>query len=177
MNAVIENNLAAFLIPVAVMGGLAVLLGGYLLLTFRRYRRDHKIVMGEGRDQDLIAHARAVQQRVDEFSRDIRRLSEKLDASDRRLADCLTFRSVVRYDAYRDLSGMQSTSVALLDAHFSGIIVSSIQSRDYSRLYVKEVRHGESKEKLSPEEIHVLKEAMGLKAAPGRRAVGGEAGA
>ena len=78
----------------------------------------------------------------------------------------------MRYDAYNDLSGMQSTSVALLDAQFSGIIISSIQSRDHARIYVKEVRLGDSKEKLSPEEIQVLKEAMGLKSPEADRSAG-----
>lgn len=142
---------------------IALLMAGYLWMLLRRFRRDQRVIMGDGRDRDLVAHARAVQQQVDSLAHDLDRQAQDLRHLSRRLDDCLTFRSVVRYDAYRDLSGMQSTSVALIDAQFSGVIVSSIQSRDHGRIYVKEVRHGESKEKLSPEEEQVLKEAMGLK--------------
>ena len=137
------------------------------------YRRDQKLVMGEGRQRDLVAHARALQQRVDGINQDFNCLKEELKNMERRLGACLTFRSVVRYDAYRDLSGMQSTSVALLDAQLSGVIISAIQSRDHARIYVKEVRHGESLEKLSPEEIQVLKEAMGLRTGKDSREVVG----
>lgn len=163
MNSFVENNpLIAFIVP-ATAGILALVLCAWLFLALRRLRRDQKIVMGEGDDQDIIAHNRALQQRVDGLVLEIRALTEHLEREGRRLDDCITYRSVVRYDAYHDLSGMQSTSVCLIDTHFSGIIVSSIQSRDHARIYVKEVRHGESREKLSPEEIQVLKEAMGLK--------------
>lgn len=173
MSAFIDNNsAAAFLISVGV-GILALLVCGYLLMGLRGLRRDQRIVMGDSRQQDIVAHASATGQRVDGLAEEIHGLSERLEREGRRLDDCLTFRSVVRYDAYRDLSGMQSTSLCLLDNHFSGIIVSSIQSRDHARIYVKEVTRGDSKEKLSPEEIQVLKEAMGLKTGRPQKVAGG----
>jgi hypothetical protein len=173
MNSIFNDQLAIFMIASLAIGVLALGLAGWLALTLRRVRRDQRVVLGEGRDRDLIAHARSLGQQVDVVAHDLRRLAEDLEGTARRMDECLTFRSVIRYDAYRDLSGMQSTSVALLDAHFSGVIISAIQSRDHARIYVKEVRHGESHEKLSPEEIHVLKEAMGLKSKPPREPVGG----
>ncbi|MHB8793000.1 MAG: DUF4446 family protein [Thermoleophilia bacterium] len=163
MNAFIEDNpVISLSLPIAIaLLALAVTL--YLLLVLRRYRHDQKIIMGKGLERDIIAHSRSVQQSVDGLSADLKNLTERLGETGKRLDDCLTHRSVMRYDAYNDLSGMQSTSVALLDTHFSGIIISSIQSRDHARIYVKEVRLGDSSEKLSPEEIEVLKEAMGIK--------------
>ncbi len=163
MSTFIDNHLALSVLAPTALALLAILITGYLLIVLRRYRRDQKVILGEGRDRDIIAHARAVQQNVDSLGADIRTLAANLDETGKRLNDCFTHRSVIRYDAYNDLSGMQSTTVALLDAKFSGIILSSIQSRDHARIYVKEVRHGDSKEKLSPEEVQVLKEAMGLK--------------
>lgn len=163
MSTFIEDNLTIALLAPVVLAGLALILAGYLYLVLRRYRHDQKVILGEGRERDLIAHANAVQQNLEGLSKEIGHLASDLQHTGKRLDDCLTFRSVLRYDAYNDLSGMQSTSVALLDTQFSGIIVSSIQSRDHARIYVKEVRHGDSKEKLSPEEIQVLKGAMGLK--------------
>jgi hypothetical protein len=164
MNTFISDYPAISWSLVAALGVLALIPGAYLLVVVRRLRRDQKIVLGKEGHRDLVAHARALEQRLDGLNYDLKRLAQELSVTDKRLDSCLTFRSVVRYDAYRDLSGMQSTSVALLDAHFSGIIISAIQSRDHARIYVKDVRHGESREKLSPEEEQVFKEAMGLKA-------------
>ena len=58
------------------------------------------------------------------------------------------------------MSGHQSLSIALLDASRSGIVLSSILHRDQARLYVKQVRDGESELKLSPEEEEALALAL-----------------
>lgn len=173
MDTFISNNPTVALLAPGIVALLALLLAGRLYMVIRRLRRDQTVVLGEKRERDLVAHAHLLQQRIDSLTYDIRQLSARLDSEARRLDDCLTYRSMVRYDAYRDLSGMQSMSVAMLDAHFSGIILSAIQSRDHARIYVKEVRDGESREKMSPEEEQVLKEAMGLKTLKAHRAAGG----
>ena len=43
-----------------------------------------------------------------------------------------------------ELSGQQSSTVALLDARRTGVVISSILHRDQARVYVKQVREGES---------------------------------
>jgi len=42
---------------------------------------------------------------------------------------------LVRYDAYNELSGHQSLSIALLDEHQSGIVLSCIHHCDQARVY------------------------------------------
>lgn len=164
MNAILNDNLFLALLVPAILGLLAFVWGVVLYLTVRRMRRDQRVILGEGGGRDMVAHARALEQQIASLNYDINQVRKQLEQQNLRLDDCFTYRSVVRYDAYHDLSGMQSTSVCLLDTRFSGIVISSIQSRDHARIYVREIRHGESREQLSPEEIHVLKEAMGLKA-------------
>lgn len=173
MDTFINNNPTLALLIPGLVALMALILAGRLYFSLRQLRRGQTAVLGDGRDRDIVAHAHALQQRIDGLAYDIRQLSTRLEGETRRMDDCLTYRSMVRYDAYRDLSGMQSTSVVLLDAQFSGIIISAIQSRDHARIYVKDVRHGESREKLSPEEEQVLKEAMGLKTLKHHKAVGG----
>jgi hypothetical protein len=70
-----------------------------------------------------------------------------------RIDSCLQHRAIVRYDAYVDAGGRQSTSIALLDEQGSGLVVSAIQDRSYARIYVKDVALGASADvALSPEE-------------------------
>ena len=57
---------------------------------------------------------------------------------------------MVRYDAYGEMSGRQSSSMALLDARRSGVVMSSILHRDQARVYVKQIDEGESELELSP---------------------------
>lgn len=162
MSEAIKNS-TAWLLPLTLVAALAALgFSLYLLLVISRYRRDQKVVIGDGEPRDLLAFAGTLLERVDAIGGETEALRRKFTESRSHLAECLVFRSVLRYDAYRDLSGMQSTSLALLDANFSGVVISSIQSRDHARIYVREIVNGESREKLSPEEVYVLKQAMGF---------------
>jgi hypothetical protein len=59
-----------------------------------------------------------------------------------------------------ELSGQQSSTVALLDARRTGIVISSILHRDQARFYVKELREGNSEYELSPEEQEAVSAAL-----------------
>jgi hypothetical protein len=50
--------------------------------------------------------------------------------------------------------------MALLDSRRTGVVVSSILHRDQARVYVKQVREGESELELSPEEQEAIEAAM-----------------
>jgi hypothetical protein len=67
---------------------------------------------------------------------------------------------VVRYDAMNELSGQQSSTVALLDERRTGVVISSILHRDQARLYVKQVRDGQPDRELSPEEQEAVDSAL-----------------
>ena len=66
----------------------------------------------------------------------------------------------MRYDAFRDIGGEQSASIALLDNTASGLVISMIHSRDYARIYVKQLRHSVPDRALSPEEVEVVEAAL-----------------
>jgi hypothetical protein len=66
----------------------------------------------------------------------------------------------VRYDAYNELSGRQSMSIALLDDDQSGIVLSCIHHRDQARVYGKQVRGGRGELELSPEEAEAVRLAV-----------------
>jgi hypothetical protein len=72
----------------------------------------------------------------------------------------VAYRALVRYDAYGEMSGRQSTSIALLDATRSGIVLSSIHHRDSARLYAKQVHQGQGELELSPEEDEAVRLAL-----------------
>jgi hypothetical protein len=72
----------------------------------------------------------------------------------------VAYRALVRYDAYGEMSGRQSTSIALLDATRSGIVLSSIHHRDSARLYAKQLHDGRAELELSPEEDEAVKLAL-----------------
>ena len=59
---------------------------------------------------------------------------------------------IVKYNAFFDLSGELSYSLALLDKMDNGFILNSVYSREGSYSYIKEVRAGECDIELSKEE-------------------------
>jgi hypothetical protein len=83
-----------------------------------------------------------------------------MQAAEQRLDHAVAYRALVRYDAYGEMSGRQSTSIALLDANRSGVVLSSILHRDQARLYAKAVHQGEPELELSPEEDEAVRLAL-----------------
>ena len=83
-----------------------------------------------------------------------------MDDAEERLDGAIAFRALVRYDAYGELSGHQSTSLALLDADRNGVVLSSIAHRDSARLYCKQVLDGRGEHLLSPEEDEAIRRAL-----------------
>lgn len=67
--------------------------------------------------------------------------------------------SVVRFNPFGDTGGDQSFSLAVLDSHDSGYVLSSIHGRQGTRVYVKPVDFGQSKYQLSAEEQKALTQA------------------
>jgi hypothetical protein len=67
---------------------------------------------------------------------------------------------LVRYDAFEDVGGRLSFSCALLDDHGSGVVVTSINGRQDTRVYAKPVTGGRSSYNLSVEEEEAIRQAL-----------------
>jgi len=77
--------------------------------------------------------------------------------------------AVVRYDAFQDMAGRMSYSVALLDAVGDGLVLSAINGRADSRTYAKGILAGDSEQQLSPEERQAVAAALGRAPTRARR--------
>jgi hypothetical protein len=88
------------------------------------------------------------------------RLESRLALAEGELRGALAHRALVRYDAYNELSGKQSISIAMLDATSSGIVLSCIHHRDQARVYAKQLSDGRSELELSPEEQEAVRIAL-----------------
>jgi Protein of unknown function (DUF4446) len=67
---------------------------------------------------------------------------------------------VLRYDAFEDVGGRLSFSCALLDDHGTGVVLTSINGRQETRVYAKPVTTGQSSYNLSQEEAEAIRQAM-----------------
>ncbi|HEX6388399.1 MAG TPA: DUF4446 family protein [Solirubrobacteraceae bacterium] len=132
-------------------------------VRLRRLRADQVALLGGGAPTDLVAHSAELQrgyEALHAYVEDVaRRLDARLGTAEARLDEAIAYHGLVRYDAYNEMSGHQSTSIALLDASRSGIVLSSIHHRDQARLYAKQVRDGQAELQLSPEEQEAIRVA------------------
>jgi Protein of unknown function (DUF4446) len=131
----------------------------YLFRQLRKVRAAQLVLLGGGKD-DLVDFAVSLQARMDDLHGAVDEVAAALSRVDRRVDGSVTNTSLVRYDAYGEMSGRQSTSLALLDSRRSGVVVSAIHHRDQARVYVKHVREGASEVELSPEELEAVETAM-----------------
>jgi len=145
----------------------------WLALALRRVRRDQRVVLGTNGATDLAAHAAGLDREfrvLHEYVEDMAAgLHERMAAAEGRLDGAIAYRALVRYDAYGEMSGHQSTSIALLDAHRNGVVLSSILHRDQARLYAKRVEGGVGELELSPEEQEAVQLALDGHPAGARR--------
>lgn len=148
----------------AAVAVVALLLALVLAFRIRSLRAGQRAVLGSGAKRDLVLHA----ERLEHGFTDLREwVEEAMSGLDRRTSGvesrvdgCISYRALVRYDAYNELSGRQSSSLALLDSRRSGVVVSSIVHRDQARLYVKQVWEGSPELELSPEEQEAVDQAL-----------------
>ena len=76
--------------------------------------------------------------------------------------------SLLRYDAFEDVGGRLSFSCAMLDDHGSGVVITSINGRQETRVYAKPITDGTSTYNLSVEESEAIRQAMAPAASPWR---------
>jgi Protein of unknown function (DUF4446) len=87
---------------------------------------------------------------------EVHRLRAELASLRLDLGDALRHLAVVRYDAFGDMGGHVSWSMALLDDNGNGVVLTSINGRSDARSYAKNVRDFECDAKLSPEEQEAI---------------------
>ena len=143
---------------------LALVVAIVLAVQLRRLRAGQRAVLGDAGTTDLVSHAAALQQGFVELRDWVEEMAAALDVrmstAEDRLDGAIAYRALVRYDAYGELSGHQSTTVALLDARRNGVVLSNIAHRQSSRLYCKQVVDGAGELELSPEEAEAVRLAL-----------------
>jgi hypothetical protein len=160
-----DLNSTQGIVALAATGLAAIALVWVIVLgvKLRRLRAAQRTILG-GEETDLAAHAASLQEAFVQLRDWVEEVAAGLEGrvtgAERRMDNSIAHTSVVRYDAMNELSGQQSSTVALLDARRTGVVISSILHRDQARLYVKQVREGNPEYELSPEEQQAVDEAL-----------------
>jgi hypothetical protein len=89
---------------------------------------------------------------IDALPEDVLGLRQEVAALRAEARGALRHLAVVRYDAFDDMGGQLSWSLALLDDGGDGVVLTSIHGRSDARTYAKNVAAWRSDQQLSPEE-------------------------
>jgi hypothetical protein len=148
----------------ALLALLALVISVVLGRRLRRLRESQQVLLGEGGERDLITHASDLDTRLAGLAGEVQQAVGRLETRDAGLQGALegavSHVAVVRYDAMGEMAGRQSSSVALLDSHGCGVVLSSILHRDQARLYAKGIVDGVPEMALSPEEEEAIDAAL-----------------
>jgi len=106
-----------------------------------------------------LRRSRSRRSRVDPASvpADVAGLRGEVQALRTEVSDALRHLAVVRYDAFGDMGGHLSWSLALLDDGGNGVVLTSIHGRSEARTYAKNVSGWSCGQALSPEEDEAIR--------------------
>ena len=104
----------------------------------------------------MIRRQAAARSGLEAVPEDVLGLRQEVAALRAEAAGALRHLSVVRYDAFGDMGGHLSWSLALLDDGGDGVVLTSIHARSDARTYAKTISGWSSEQQLSPEEEEAL---------------------
>ena len=102
---------------------------------------------------DLFAINKNIVEKVRENRKDIKKIYRKFTKAIQKVG-------IVKYDAYQQMGGDLSFSMALLDEENNGFIMNSVHSTEGCYTYTKEVRDGKCDLELGNEERIALEKAV-----------------
>lgn len=150
-------ELSGTLSIVALVVALVALVFDFLLLwRLRRRRKPGTVDPG-----DIAPAVEGALRRLGELTKRVDGLDGRLPVVEEQGRRAVQHVGVVRYNPFEDTGGNQSFALALLDSKRDGIVISSLHSRQNTRLYLKAIVGGRSETALSEEESEALRKASG----------------
>lgn len=151
----------AILGAVVGLAGVAVGLAAWLFVRLRRLERRYQLLTAGASGGNLEAileeHIRRVQEataRVEELNLLVMRLERHNRSHLQRLG-------FLRFNPFRDTGGDQSFALALADEGGNGVIISSLHSREVTRVYAKPLVGWQTNYPLTDEEQQAIARARG----------------
>ncbi|MDH4113335.1 MAG: DUF4446 family protein [Actinomycetota bacterium] len=99
-------------------------------------------------------------QRIDRLEHAVRALNATDKKQQVSIEGSVRHVTLLRFDAFEDVGGRLSFSCAMLDDRGTGVVLTSINGRQETRVYAKPVTEGTSTYNLSSEEAEAISQAM-----------------
>lgn len=133
------------------------------MIKLSKLNQKYAIFMKGSTGKDLESSILTRFKEIDTMKTELEFISGKLNIACDTLLTAYQKMSIVKYDAFKEMGGKLSFSLALLDDKNNGCILTSVHTREGCYTYVKEIIKGESFVVLSEEERKALEEAKNKK--------------
>ena len=131
----------------------------FVVKRMRALTDKYNLFMKGSTGMDLESSIVSKYKEIDKIKADLEFITSKLNIACDTLLTSYQKMSIVKYDAFKEMGGKLSFSLALLDDTNNGFIMSSVHTNEGCYTYVKEIIKGESFVVLSNEERTALEEA------------------
>ena len=111
-------------------------------------------------DGDVVGLLHGLDRDLHELEDRFKEVEPRLKSVERLLPRAINRTAVVVFDAFGDISGNQSRSIALLDTLGNGVVLSVLVGRSETLFFAKHVKGSRGAEELSPEEQEAVDRAM-----------------
>lgn len=139
---------------------LALILGIYAVIATGKIRAWRRIFGGENEPENLEEIIEQLVGKLKQLETDGENVSSTLEAVANQLNKATQHVGIIRYNGNGDDGGNLSFSAAMLDAHQTGIVITSLHGRQQNRIYAKVITAGASENTLSDEEREALIQAL-----------------
>jgi hypothetical protein len=146
---------------VAGVALLSFLLLILLAMRLRKLRREYALLRGdEGEERDIFAAVGRSLRRLDATNQRMDGLVKLVEDVGTAAQFAIQKFGIVRYNAFEEMGGNLSFSMALLDNHGDGLVLTSINGRTEARTYSKPIKALGSDHHLSEEEREAIAAAV-----------------
>ena len=111
-------------------------------------------------DGNVFALLRRVDNELGHLQQSVEAMEPRLVSVEARLPMAISHTGIVAYDAFDNIAGNLSRSIALLNEHGDGVVISLLVGRNETLFFTKQVRGRVGMEELSPEESEAVAKAM-----------------
>lgn len=134
-------------------------------VSLKNLKKSHKILFQGKQAKDLELIILEHQENLLSLNKQSKRLFELTTDLTTLTNIGLNKVGMVRFNPFKNLGGNQSFSVAFLNSHLNGLVISSLYSNEGSRFYAKTITEGESQKQypLTEEEKQAISIAAGEK--------------
>ena len=133
----------------------------WLFLKFTTFRKTQKqLISGEGEGANLEEIVLKQKKQISTLTKNLKELGKLLEEIVENNKINMQKAGVVRFNPFADTGGNMSFTIALLDGRDNGILISSLHSREGTRIYAKAIENGQG-HNLTDEEKEAIVKAKG----------------